>query len=480
MLKKVSRKMNGTSTSILSHLKLRIKVLAFYTRRYCMKSFCRMILVVSIFLIAISVGFAQKKITITVQDYYGDNENGQFIDEMAAEFEKDYPGVEVKRINVPFAQLLPTILQQSLSKTLPDIIMVDNPEVPQLINAGTYKDITDKVRKWGWENWEDFFKGHREVTSSEGKIYAFQFTSNSCALFYRESLLKKAGITSPPKTWQELKEQCKIIKKVLGIHGFAFDASASEGATWQFEPFLWSNGGSLLELDQPEAIEALQFLTDMVKEGYVPRDVVNVTSQGDPSQWFINGEIVFMVNGNWEFGWNLTKDVREKLGDIKVAPLPIPEKGMRLTVPFGGECFGISSNIAPEKYDLAWEFLKRLVSADNMLRLNSNSLAGLPTRASVAEKLLAQLSAEEKSLLKVFLEQAEYALPRPLMGGIDKYPDVSSNVWVAIQKSLTGAVTPEKAFKEAAKNIRALFSTEEEYETYKRLARNLLQEVRGK
>jgi len=439
-----------------------------------MKWSLRMILIMAMVLVAVvtSVGFTQEKVTLTVQDYYGSvNDNGRFIDEMAVEFEKNHPNVKVNHIDIPFAQYLPTLLQQTLTKTLPDIIMADNPSVPQLIKAGTYKDLTDKVKEWGLENWEDFFKGHQEVTSSEGKIYAFQFTTNSCALFYRKSLLDKAGIANPPETWQELKEDSKKIKEVLGINAFGFDASATEGGTWQFEPFLWSNGGSLLELDQPEAIEALQFLTDMVKEGYVSRDFVNVSSQGDPTQWFINGEIPFMVNGNWEFGWQLTEDVMQQLGDVHVAPLPVPEKGKRIIVPFGGECFGISSNIDPAKYDLAWEFLKLLVSSDNMLKLNTEGDSGLPTRASVAKEILGT-----KPILKVFLEQAQYALPRPLMGGMDKYPDVSSFVWVAIQKALTGVATPEKAFKEAARNIQGLFSPED-YEKYKQLARTLLQEV---
>ena len=438
-----------------------------------MKWSLNMILIVAMLLVVISVGFTQEKLTITVQDYYGsENDNGRFIDEMAVEFEKNNPGVKVEHISIPFAQYFPTLLQQSVTKTLPDIIMADNPMVPQLIEAGTYKDLTDKVEEWGRENWEDFFKGHREVTSSEGKIYAFQFTTNSCALFYRKSLLDKAGIANPPETWQELKEQSKKIREVLDIYGFAFDASATEGGTWQFLPFLWSNGGSLLELDQPEAIEALQFLTDMVKEGYVPRDVVNIGSQGDLTQWFINGEVAFMVNGNWEFGWQLTEDVMQRLGDIHVTTLPVPEKGMRTIVPFGGECFGISSNIDPAKYDLAWEFLKFLVS--DIARLNKYGRAGLPTRASAAEKILA-----EEPILKVFLEQSQYALPRPLMGGLDKYPEVSSTVWVAVQKALTGIATPEEAFKEAARTIQGIFSPED-YEMYKQLARKLLQEASGK
>jgi len=437
-----------------------------------MKWSLSMILIVAMILVVISVGLTQEEVTITLQDCYTSPQDiGRVIDEMIVEFEKDHPGVKVNHISVPFAQVLPTILRQSLSNTLPDLVMADNPWVPQLIKAGVYKDITDKVKEWGWENWEDFFKGHREVTSSEGKIYAIQFTTNNCALFYRKGLLEKAGIANPPETWQELKDQSKKIKEVLGIYGFAFDAGATEGGAWQFQPFLWSNGGSLLELDQPEAIEALQFLTDMVKEGYTPRDVVNVSSQGDPTQWFINGEVAFMVNGNWEFGWHLTEDMMQQLGDVNVAPLPVPEKGMRPIVPFGGECLGISSNIDPAKYDLAWEFLELL--ADNLLRLNKYGIAGLPTRASAAEKILA-----EAPILEVFLEQSEYALPRPLMGGIDKYPEIASYQIAAVQKALAGIATPEEAFKEAARNIRGLFSTED-YEMYKQLARKLLQEASG-
>jgi multiple sugar transport system substrate-binding protein len=416
-----------------------------------------------------------EKVTLNVQSYFeSGNDLNTYIETLGKEFEKAHPNVTVKFTSVPFAQYNSTILQESLTKTVPDIMMADNPSVPQLIKAGAYKDITAKVEEWGISNWQDFYKGQQDVTSSDGKIYAFQITNNNCALFYRKSLLKKAGIANPPATWAELEADCKKIKQVLGIYGFAFDADPSEGATWQFEPFLWSNGGSLLELDQPKAIQALQFLTDMVKKEYVSKDVLNVTSQGDPTQWFINGQTAFMVNGDWEFGWHLSKDVMDKLGDVGVAPLPVPEKGMTLVVPFGGECFGISSSIAADKYDLAFQYLESMVSSTNMLKLNTTSDAGLPTRLSVSKQLIAT-----KPNLKVFLDQSQHALARPLMGGVDKYPNVSSYTWTAIQKAFSGQATPAQAFKEAAAKIRALFS-DTDYEKYKQQARTLLLEASKK
>jgi len=160
-------------------------------------------------------GLSQKTI-ITIQDS-GSNPFGEWINENAKEFEKLHPDVSVKHVTIPFAQVLSTVLQQSLTGTLPEIVWADNPWVPQLIKAGVYKDITDKVKEWGWENWEDFYKGHREVTSYKGRIYALQHTTNNLALFYRRSLLEKCGIESPPVTWQELLETCKVIKEKVGI-----------------------------------------------------------------------------------------------------------------------------------------------------------------------------------------------------------------------------------------------------------------------
>lgn len=435
-----------------------------------LKLFFLVILIVSL----INIGFSQKKVTITIQDYF-DPAGGmaKYIDKAGKDFEKTHPTVEIKHVFIPFAQLLPTILQQSLTKTLPEIVMADNPWVPQLIKAGVYKDITDKVKEWGWENWEDFYKGHRDVTSDAGRIYALQITTNNLALFYRKSLLDKAGIKKIPETWTELMSVSKQIKDKLGIYGLGFCATSSEEGTWQFEPFLWSNGGSLLELADSRAIKALQFLTELVQKGYAPRDVVNVAGQGDVTMWFINGEIAMMINGNWEFGWHLTEDVLAKLGDVGVAKVPVPIKGMRPIVPFGGECYGIASNISPEKYDLAWEFMRYLFSADNMLEANIMH-GGLPTRASLAEKILAK-----KPILKPFLEQAKYALPRPLVGGFDKYPEVSSILWSAIQKALTGAKTPDAALKEADSAIKKLF-TAKDYTYYRDLARKLLADARRK
>jgi multiple sugar transport system substrate-binding protein len=416
---------------------------------------------------------ALAKTTIVIQGYSNPNELvAQFIQKvLIREFNKRYPDIEVKYVYVPYSEYLQTLLQQAVSGTLPDLIYVDNPWVPQLIEAGILRDITDYVMQdLGQDFWLDFFPGHRLVTSKNNRIYALQVHTNNLALFYRESLLKKAGVEQPPRTWDDLLEACKKIKENLGIYGIIFYGGADEAGTWQFEPFLWSNGGSLLEPDRPESIEALEFVARLVKERYAPRDVVNLKDQGDESIWFINGQVAMMINGNWEFGWHLTPDVLEKLGDVKVAPFPVPEEDMVSAVlPFGGECVAITTP-DNEKAKYAWELVK-IWFKEKLDEYYEKWTGHIPTLASYAQKI-----AQKRPEFRVFIEQAKYALPRPPMGGFTKYPDVSQEIALALQKALTGEQSPEEAMKEAAQNIRSLFSPDE-YEKYKAYADEVLKQT---
>lgn len=423
---------------------------------------------------AVVVG-AQEKIVITIESYSSPQEApARFMNEVIIpELEKRYPNVEFKYQYVPFGELLPMLLRQAMAGTLPELIYTDNPWIPQLIEAGVFKDITDNVMQdLGESFWLDFFEGHRLLTSKDGRIYALQLHTNNLALFYRRSLLEKAGVEKVPETWDELLSACEKIKANLGIYGFAIYAGANEAGTWQFEPFLWSNGGSLLELDQPPAIEALEFLTKLVEKGYMPRDVVNLADQGDLTIWFINGEIAMMLNGCWEFGWHLTPDVLSQLGDVGVAVVPVPHKGLKPILPFGGECMGIGATIDPVKFEVAWEFLKMLYS-EKIEEYYVKWTGHIPTRASYVS-----IVAEQRPELRPFLEQAKYALPRPLVGGGLKYPDVSMIVIRAVQKALLGVQTPQQAFEEAAREIRKLF-TPEELEKYKDMAREILAKARA-
>jgi multiple sugar transport system substrate-binding protein len=80
------------------------------------------------------------------------------------------------------------------------------------------------------------------------------------------------------------------------VYGIAFSATNTEETTWQWEPFLWSNGGSLSDLTSKNAQVALELWVDWVKKGYASKDLVN-WNQGDVLNEFISGRAATMVMG---------------------------------------------------------------------------------------------------------------------------------------------------------------------------------------
>ena len=114
-------------------------------------------------------------------------------------------------------------------------------------------------------------------------------------------MLTDAGYLRPPQTWDQLTETAAKTTK-SPVYGIVFSAVNTEEATWQWEPFLWSNGGSLArsQLEAP-AKQALQLWVDLVQKGSVSKDVVN-WNQGDVPNEFISGHAAMMVMGPWHAG----------------------------------------------------------------------------------------------------------------------------------------------------------------------------------
>ena len=86
--------------------------------------------------------------------------------------------------------------------------------------------------------------------------------TNTIGLFYNKDLLAKAGVT-PPTTWAELRTTAKKLTSG-STYGLAFSAPANYEGTWQFLPFMWSNGGDEKNIATPETAQALQLWVDLM------------------------------------------------------------------------------------------------------------------------------------------------------------------------------------------------------------------------
>ena len=224
-------------------------------------------------------------------------------------------GVTIQRETVPGANLIAKVLQQSSSRTLPDVLMLDNPDLQQIAATGALTPLSD----YGL-NADGYIKGVVDASTYQGKLYGLQPITNTIALFYNKDILAKAGVT-PPKTWDELKAAAK--KLTAGKqYGIAFSAPANYEGTWQFLPFMWSNGGDEKNITTPQVAQALQLWVDLVKDGSASKWVVN-WKQADVNDQFMAGNAAMMINGPWQFPvLNADKNLH-----YAVVPIPAPQAG---------------------------------------------------------------------------------------------------------------------------------------------------------
>jgi multiple sugar transport system substrate-binding protein len=414
------------------------------------------------------VGLAQDQpITISMQTYFTTPGQVAAITGAIKDYEAAHPNVTIQYYYVPFNDLVNKTLQEKMTNSLPTIVFSDNPNVIDWGQAKIFKDITSLVENW--DQWQYFFPGSKAAVSYNGKIYAIQVGTNNLALAYNKTYFAQAGITNPPQTWSELLQDCAELKAVLpaGKYAIGFSAEANEEATWMFEPFLWSNGGSLLEMNKTAAVQALTLEVTLVHNGYAPMSVLQWEQTTDAAQQFANGNLAMVIAGPWE----IPMFESSKGLDWAISTLPVPKLGDNVVDPMGGECFGIAYNANAEQTKVAWDFLQFLYSSQNNLKFLEASYY-VPVRSNLVQDFEAAMPE-----LNVFVKQAETAISRPVAGGISLYPQISQITMEAIQKAILGTLTPQQACDQAAQQIRALFNSDSAYQTAVDQARAALNAV---
>jgi multiple sugar transport system substrate-binding protein len=367
--------------------------------------------------------------SLRVLDYYN-NEPDKTIYAKALDACGQQNGVQIVRETVPGETLIPKVLQQSSSRTLPDILMLDNPELQQIAKTGALAPLSD----FGLTA-DGYAKGVVDASTYEGKLYGLQPITNTIGLFYNKDTLAKAGVT-PPTTWAELKAAAKKLTSG-NKYGVAFAAPADYEGTWQFLPFMWSNGGDETNIATPEVAQALQLWVDLVNDGSASKSVVNWT-QADVNDQFKAGNAAMMVNGPWQFPV-LNEDPNLK---YDVVPIPVPQAGDTPVAPLGGETWTVPQTGNKERQQKAAKIVECLNTDQNQMALGKERQT-VPTKTALMDKFAAEVPT-----MKAFTEQVKTARARTGQLGAD-WPKAATNIYTAVQAALTGQATPDQALKQA-------------------------------
>ncbi|MFI6922557.1 ABC transporter substrate-binding protein [Nonomuraea spiralis] len=229
------------------------------------------------------LGTAQAPVSIRV--IANDAFAKQWQDKLVPEFTKKYPNIKVTVDGVPYNdQLAKTMLELTGTTATYDVVLADDPWLPQLAKTGALYDLKGpELAKWndpGYD-WADFNASPLAAGEWEGKQYAVPVRSNLLLMFYNKSLYKKAGVAEPTAqtTWEQyFKDAPKLVQDTDGdgktdswAVGTYFTKDPLTPTVWQ--TVLNSDGGKILDgtkvaFGTPAGVKALQTQVDLLK--YAP------------------------------------------------------------------------------------------------------------------------------------------------------------------------------------------------------------------
>lgn len=320
--------------------------------------------------------------TVTMWSHAAGNEQEiATVTEAIADFNKSQTAYKVVLEKFPQESYNDSVIAAASSDSLPCVVDVDGPIMPNWAWAGYMQPLTiDSALE------DSLIPGAKGYYN--GKLYSAGAWDASLGLLTRKSYLDAAGIRVPtiaqPWTKAEFDGALKALK-ASGKFEYAMDWGNGWTGEWYpyaYSPLMQSFGGDLIDrssyskadgvINGAKAVEFANWFQSTFKNGYA-----NVKQSGDRTE-FINGTIAMQWNGNWA-----VKDAYAKFGDDLLI-LPPVDFGNGPKVGAASWQFGISSSCSvPEGAAKFIEFILQ----DKYIVAFANRIGLIPATAAASAQV---------------------------------------------------------------------------------------------
>jgi multiple sugar transport system substrate-binding protein len=295
-------------------------------------------------------------------------------------FQKENPNIEVVwQITPQAGDYMKVLLTNFAAQTAPDTSFITSDSYETLRKQGVLVDITDRIKADPLLGKKDYFIEPQESTrcaDSQGHWHGIGSCWVAPHLYYNAALFDEAKITPPGfkdneiwdwDTFLGIAKQLTVDKNGRHPGDSGFDAENIQ--RWAIDWPLWwipiasavhSNGGAFVKdgkigLDSPEALEAMQRLSDLIYVHHVaPRSAALSDLGMTNTQMIDSGRLAMGVDGSWALSWMNPSKVKVPLGTGALPKMKTPASLMQAH---------FHSVIATTKHpDEAWQWVRFLAT----------------------------------------------------------------------------------------------------------------------
>jgi len=395
-----------------------------------------------------SDGAAAKPVTLTFWGTYGNGGNKTQTDALSQTiipaFEKANPNIKINYVDIPYDSLLQKLTTSAAGGELPDLVRSDIGWVPKFAALHVFAQLDGKMSNFDQLS-SDNYPGSLATNKWGDHYYGLPLDTNTRVQISNQATLAKAGISSPPATFDDLKADAgKLAAKKISV----FADSGLQG--WNVYPWIWSAGGQVTSpdltkatgyLNSAQSVAGVQMLVDLYKQGAIPNLIIGNKGATQTSDGLPKGQYASILDGPWMPG--IWAGQYPKFAPT-YSPVPAGPGGSVSVV--GGEDIVMPAQSAHQ--DAAEKFIEFTQTPTFQLAMAKTG------QMSVVSSLGAQ-EAKENPALAPFIKQLATAKSRP---AVPEAPQIDTVLQNELVKAFQGSESVQDALTNAARQIDPLLT----------------------
>lgn len=237
---------------------------------------------------------------------------------------------KIEYVSIPFEGYISKLNASVLSgEPMADIVYIEARTLPALTEADIIIPV-DGFFDFSDPKWPSIIK---QTGQYAGKQYGFaSYSWDGAGIYYNKEMIEKAGIPDPfdlqekgEWNWDTFIETARATTKDTDGDGAIDQWGLSDQIYYMFNPIVLSNDGDFIKitddgraqymLDTPNAIEALQFVSDLYNKYKVVMPPVEEYEWFDAPRAFTQGKVAMFHGQQWD-GVDFKKSFNTEYGFV--------------------------------------------------------------------------------------------------------------------------------------------------------------------
>lgn len=365
--------------------------------------------------------------------------HNNYVNGLITRFEADHPGVRVKWVDVPWAEMERKVLASIAAGTAPDVVNLNPQFSSRLAELGA---LADPRAHLSAAEIDAFLPPAWAANQLGGVPFALPWYLSTTVLLYRRDLLRQAGV-APPRSYAELRTVAQAIRERTGGYAWfpAMDGAAPLEAMVSMNGPLLTPDGCRPGFDNAGGAAVFDFYRELFEQRWIPPSVLTEGHRSAVSQ-FLSGQVA-MVSTGMQFIAQVKANNPQLYAQIGVAP-QIDGPTARPNI----AAMNLAVPSASREPALAFRLAVFVTNAQNQLEL-ARRVPLLPSsRASYADPLFTVPSGD------ALLDEARALSVQQVTRGMVQVPPLRRYHKLRIsfvrqmQLAMVGRVTPAQALQE--------------------------------